>query len=272
MPKASAPASRVLLDPSGDPIPSTRPSEDPAALLKPDDPATSMFERLARDPSVDVAKLKELLAMHERVLASQAKAAFDAAYSEMQGEIPVIDEQGQILVQGEVRSTYARNEDIQPIIKPILKKYGFALRFRNETLADGRLKITGILSHRSGHSEQDEFVTLPDSGGRMNDIQRLGSARSYGQRYTTIALLNIATALEDDDGEKAGQAEVPAVPVGFDDFVTDLWAVADEGTAALEAAWAEAKKDFKTYLVKTDRQRWEKIKIRAARAEPQARR
>ena len=51
-----------------------------------------MFERLACDPNVDVAKLEKLIEMQERIMRHQAKAAFDAAFAEMQGEIPIITE------------------------------------------------------------------------------------------------------------------------------------------------------------------------------------
>lgn len=253
--------SKVAVPPPDLVVPPVAP---PPEIALPDNSATAMYERLLRDPAVDVAKLKELFALHERQMANVARGEFNAAYALMQGEIPVINEKGQILVQGEIRSTYARNEDIQPIIKPILAKYGFALRFRNETLSDGRLKITGILGHRSGHSEQDEFVTAPDSGGRMNDIQRLASARSYGARYCTIALLNIATALEDDDGVKAGTSALPEQPAKYQEWVLDLTAVADEGLAALEKAWEDSPKANKVHLVRTDKQKWERLKIKAA--------
>ena len=46
--------------------------------------AVSVFERLARDPSVDVDKLDRLMQMHERVTAKQAEGLFNAAMSDGQ--------------------------------------------------------------------------------------------------------------------------------------------------------------------------------------------
>jgi hypothetical protein len=231
---------------------------------KPTADALLMFERLASDPNVDVTKLEKLIEMQERILRHQAKAAFDAAFSEMQGEIPVITERGEIEVDGRVRSRYATNEDIQEVLKPILGRHGFSLRFRHEQ-DGGKLKVIGILSHRSGHSEHDEFVTAPDNGGKMNDIQRIGSARSYGQRYTTMALLNIATRGADDDAVAAGKPLAPAEPDGYGDWLDDLTAVADEGTEKLQAVWSKSKPPYKRHLMSTDRQRWSKLKDHAAK-------
>jgi hypothetical protein len=228
--------------------------------------ATLMFERLARDPNVDVDKLERLIAMQERILKHQAKSAFDTAFAAMQGDIPVVSEKGQILVKGELRSRFATNEDIQETVKPILQRHGFSIRFRNVVLEGGRLKVVGILSHRDGHSEEDEFVTKADDSGGKNDIQAIGSARSYGQRYTTIALLNIATRGTDDDGATAAAKpahQTPQAPAGFDDWLTDLSAVADNGWEALKKTWNDSAQPLRNYLAATSPNTFENLKRKA---------
>jgi hypothetical protein len=232
-----------------------------------EDNVTPMFERLAKDPAVDVEKLERLMGMHERMIKQQAKADFDRDYSQMQGDIPVITEKGEIVVKGELRSKYATNEDIQEAVKPILQRYGFALRFRNQVV-EGRLKVTGILSHRSGHSEEDEFVTKPDDSGSKNDIQAIGSARSYGQRYTTIALLNIATRGTDDDGQRAGDKpkdKESKAPAGYDDWLITLETVASDGMPAFADFWNKSKDEHRKYLASTAPKLLANIKNKANR-------
>lgn len=209
----------------------------------PEAPGTLMFERLARDPSVPVEKLEKLIELQERIMAHQARAEFSEAFARMQGEIPVITKRGEILVEGRVRSRFAKHEDIQRIVRPILQAHGFAIRHRNEYTPEGKLKIIGILSHRSGHSETDEFVGSADTSGSKNAIQSLGSTRSYGARYTTIALLNITTEDEDDDGagsSRAGQPDGPMPPAGYLEFLDTLRAAAMNGTEALRQAWRDS--------------------------------
>jgi hypothetical protein len=228
-----------------------------------------MFERLAKDPNVDVEKLERLIAMQERIMRHNAKAAFDAAFAKMQGEIPVITEKGQILVKGELRSKYATNEDIQEVVRPILQRHGFSLRFRNEVMDAGKVKIVGILSHEQGHSEQDEFVTKPDDSGSKNDIQAIGSARSYGQRYTTTALLNIATRGADDDGHRANVtkpgADTSKAPAGYDEWLGDLEAIADEGMPRFAKMWNDSKDEYRKYLVNTAPKLLASIRTKAAK-------
>ena len=257
----------LLIDPHTTPDPSAALVRQPELDVA---PAVSMFERLAKDPTVDVEKLERLISMQERILHHQAKAEFDEAFARMQGEIPEINEEGQIIVNGELRSKYARNEDIQRVVKPILQRHGFSIRFRNEWLDGGKLlKTVGILTHRSGHSESDEFVAAADTSGSKNAIQALGSTRHYGQRYTTVALLNIATR-GDDDGQSSEQYKAPERPDGYENWLLDMTAAADEGWPKLSQTFQKSRKDYRDFAVKHDKSKWEGLKAKAQKASQRA--
>jgi len=94
------------------------------------------FERLLRDPNVDPAKLEKFMALWERMQKLEAIKAFNEAFSAMQGELPTIDEQGRAVVPSQRTGTthsytYARQEDIIEIVRPILTKHGFSIRWRH---------------------------------------------------------------------------------------------------------------------------------------------
>lgn len=240
-----------------------------SAMPAPAPPTSDMMlviERVASNPDADIAKLERLIELKRTIDADHARAEFYAAFSAMQGEIPEITEKGEIKVEGVVRSRFAKNEDIQKVVKPILQRHGFALSFRNEFIPEMKaLRIIGILSHCSGHSERDEFIAAADTTGSKNAIQALGSTRAYGQRYTTIALLNIATR-EDDDGQRSEDFKKPEAPAGFDGWVTDLTAVADEGIARLTDAFNKSKDEFKKHLLKHFPKDWAALKTKAQKA------
>jgi hypothetical protein len=227
-----------------------------------------MFERLATNPDVNVEKLERLIAMQERIMAHNAKAAFDAAFAAMQPDIPEIDEKGRILVRGELQSTYARNEDMQKVLRPILAKHGFSLSFETQWPDKQTVKVFGILSHREGHSRRSEFLSDADTSGNKNAIQALGSAVSYGHRYTTKDLLNItsrAASERDDDGGSSEKFKAPAPPDKYDDWKVDMEAKADEGLKALQVAWTNSAGAFKNYVSKHDRQWYEQLKVKAGK-------
>jgi ERF superfamily len=168
--------------------------------------STSMvqvIERAARDPSIDMDKMERLLAMKERLDAKAAVEAYNTAFAEMQTELPEIDEHGKIKVGEQVRSTYAKWEDINVVIKPILAKHGFGLSFRTSTEA-GKADVTAILMHKGGHREETSMKLDADTSGSKNGVQALASSVSYAKRYTASAILNITTRGLDDDGNRAG--------------------------------------------------------------------
>lgn len=172
------------------------------AVAEVSDTAITMFERLARDPNIDPAKLQQLMDLQERAMKRSAEEAFNAAFADMQGDIPVITQNGEIKVNNDVRSRFARLEDIDRIIKPILQKYGFALT--HKVAYGDKLTVTTILLHRAGHREETIFVAPPDTSGSKNGIQAIASTISYGKRQNTKAILNVAEGGEDDDGTSGG--------------------------------------------------------------------
>lgn len=207
----------------------------------------SMFERLLRDPLVDVDKLERLMAMHERAQERGAKAEYYADFAKMQGELPTVLERGMTN-----NGAYARHEDIIEAVRDVLKTYGFIITFRTEFPDAGTVKVIGVLAHRSGHAEQTEFLSKPDTSGNKNAIQAVGSAISYGQRYTMRSLLNIASTKDDDDGRKAHQKQEKPAPEGYDKWLTELQDVAAEANwPAYGKFWNDSPKACRAYLVDT---------------------
>ena len=170
--------------------------------------AGSLMEAIsaaAGNPAVDVDKLDRLMALYERIEGNRAKTEFDAALAEMQDELPIVEERGEIRIGQGKAQKYALWEDINEAIKPVLSRHGFALSFRTGR-DDGAVVVTGILSHRSGHREETTMHLPLDTSGSKNNVQAVGSSTSYGKRYTAAALLNLTSRGEDDDGVAGGAA------------------------------------------------------------------
>jgi hypothetical protein len=168
-----------------------------------------VIERAARDPSIDMDKLERLLAMQERIMAQQAKAAYADALSRLQPTLPIIGERGAIKNNsGAIQSTYALWEDIVGIITPLLAAQGFSISFRIGN-ANQKIQVTGVLAHREGHSEETTIDLPADTSGSKNAVQAVASSVSYGKRYTAGALLNLRTGDVDDDGRGAGNETPP---------------------------------------------------------------
>lgn len=162
----------------------------------------ALIERVAANPDADIDKLERLLDMQERVANAHKQQAFNAAMARMQIDLPTIERSGVISVGGQVRSKYARYEDIMRAIKPVLTANGFAITFQTKNEGN-TIEVTGVLMHCEGWREQTSMALPYDSSGSKNAVQAIGSSTSYGKRYVLCSLLNIATGDEDDDGQLA---------------------------------------------------------------------
>ena len=139
---------------------------------------------------------------------------FEEAFLGLQGSLPVIPELGSVPGgQGRDGYSYALWEDINERIRPVLVEHGFSLRFRVRQ-DQGAVIVTAALVHVAGHREETELLLPVDGTGGKTAVQAVGSAVSYGKRYTASLLLNITTRGEDDDGRMIGRdAPVSAAEV-----------------------------------------------------------
>lgn len=186
------------------------PSSEAAAIF-------SMIERVASAPDVPIERVEQLFKLYTQMDAERARRSYHAAFASMQPSLPAVERKGKAHT-----SKYARFEDIVDAIMPVLAANGFGLSFRIAETA-GKVSVTCILSHKDGHSENTSYAFPYDVSGSKNAIQSIGSATSYGKRYTMTALLGIATRDEDDDGKAACAGETID-----EDQVEDLTAMMKE--------------------------------------------
>lgn len=171
-------------------------AEQPTALI-------AVIERAARDPSIDIDKMERLLAMQEKIFGKQVEAAFNAAMSACQAEMPQI---APLSKNDQTNSLYAPLEDIDRKARPVYTRHGFALSFgTTDCPLEGYFRQTCIVTHRAGHSRLYQADLPTDMTGLKGNpnktgIQGFGSTMSYGQRYMTKLVFNIVIGGEDTDG------------------------------------------------------------------------
>jgi ERF superfamily len=195
-----------------------------------------LMERSLADPGADLDRLDRVAVIYERALAREAEQAFARALIQIQRRLPVLDELGEVTDEsGAVKSTYASWEDTVETIRPILFRWGFALSFKPGLSPRGEPMVVGVLRHEAGHKEEAELVLPADVSGGKNVVQAVGSSLSYGQRYVTKLLLNLASRKldEDDDGQMGGSGEAER------DAIAEINALEDEDAFP---AWKRANR------------------------------
>jgi len=170
-----------------------RPSNDPMSLIE-----------LAIQGDIDVEKLDKLMSLQERWDSQQAKKAFYEAFCKFQSDLPIIKKKGKVDFEhkqggGKTEYTYARLEDIETAIKPLLAKHSLSYRF--EQINTDGITVKCIITHRDGHSESNKLTAFADQSGKKNAIQATASTVSYLRRYTLTGGFGICVSDEDDDGQ-----------------------------------------------------------------------
>ncbi len=159
------------------------------------------------------------------------------------------------------KSKYADLASVWEACRGPLTKHGIAVV--QSPSADGlRVSVDTLLLHTSGQWMRGTVSV----NAKEDSPQAVGSAITYLRRYALQSFAGVAP--EDDDAEAAqgrGKAlAIPAAPKGYEDWLIDMEAVAQEGTAKLEAAWKSSKPDYRYHLTSTDRAKWETLKRKAA--------
>lgn len=164
-----------------------------------------MIERAARDPSVDIDKLERLIAMRERMDATERERAFDFAMAAAQAEMrPVAADAN----NPQTRSKYASYFALDKAIRPIYTKHGFSLSFdEGDCPKADHIRVLCYVAN-SGHTRVYRKDMPADGKGAkggdvMTKTHATGAAASYGMRYLLKGIFNIAVGESDDDGNSA---------------------------------------------------------------------
>ena len=111
---------------------------------------------------------------------------------------------------GKFSYSYADLADVLTVARPVLARHGLAV-FQVPVTIRGAVEVTTTVLHASGQWLRFAPLRLPAG----DSAQAIGSAITYGRRYSESAALNVA-AVADDDGARAGDVQAKT-----DDDATD---------------------------------------------------
>lgn len=200
-----------------DEVPTPAPISEAGAVLQ-------IIERAARDPSVDIGKMRELLAMRKDMMAFEAERAYDAAMTAAQIEMRPIAVDAS---NPQTKSRYATFAALDGALRPIYTKHGFSLSFGTGDGAPAdHVRITCRIAHNGGH-RQNEHIDMPTDGkgAKGNDVMTkthaTGAAITYGRRYLEGMIFNIAIA-QDNDGNAPAANDTDTIDAMQCRYLTDL--------------------------------------------------
>ncbi|KAA8387649.1 hypothetical protein FKW31_03115 [Acetobacter sp. DmW_136] len=187
----------------------TRPQEAQKQMVAPDqgDQLLSIITQAASNPQCDVEKLRALLDMKKQVMEIDDRKEFSEAMSAAMGEMPQIFKAGIKEMNGKGSYRFARWEDMDSAIRPVLLRHGLRLSFTTERTEGNYIRVIGRITHANGQFQESSMELPIDNGPGRTEVQARGSTISYGKRYCAEMLLNIVRTNEDNDGAYTPQKQ-----------------------------------------------------------------
>jgi hypothetical protein len=178
--------------------------------------------------------LTQLVALSERMAATEAERAFTLAMAAFRAACPPVQrrtENAQFKVTRDGRQVnrmYASLDDIAATIRKPLGEHGFSYRWSDAIVEPGKLTLSCVVSHAGGHSKSSSITLPTESKAGCSEAQKVGAILTYAQRYSLINALGLTSCDEDNDGndeapaERISDADLLALEVALDEIKADL--------------------------------------------------
>jgi hypothetical protein len=217
---------------------------------------------MALQQGASLEQLERLMALKERHEANEARKAYTSAITAFKKNPPTIIKDKKVAFSGTEYNHATLGNVVRQIIAG-LAEHDISHSWSTQQLEGGQVAVTCTLTHAMGHSESVTLQSSKDDSGKKNNIQALGSAITYLQRYTLLSITGLATEEQDDDGESSTVgAEDVAEEIAnrtFHSLIQDLESTTtdeaakllwDIGSKALHATGSKgAYADFKTAVI-----------------------
>jgi hypothetical protein len=178
--------------------PSAKKSTKAVAIVEPTPTSLlAIIARIAADPAVNTDKMRAVIEIQRD---TESKQQFHDALIELDAELPRINKDGKIELRGGSKAIrFASFENLNKIIKPILRTHDFRLNFQPDVHPSGQGMVVHCHLTKGLYRESCVVpVSTAPASPAMNAQQSVGAAISYAKRYGAIALLNIETEAPDD--------------------------------------------------------------------------
>lgn len=157
------------------------------------------------------------------------------------------------------KSKYADLNSIWTACREALSENGLAVVQTVREREAGDICLHTTLGHYSGQWMASSMPIRVKSDGKNNELQMLGSSLSYLRRYSLAALVGVAPADEDDDGNagtgyKAPQpkepvTQIPVISKDKENAVTQIPVISKDQVSELYSLLAKCDGDFSDKVV-----------------------
>jgi len=201
--------------------------------------------QLAIEKGATIEVIERLVALQNQERNDQRAVALAAAFVRAKPKLPILskDSQASFELKSGGNKSYMFDKLpnlIEATAKP-LGEEGLALSFDAVTDHQAQMvTVTAILTHEAGGERMVTMSGPFDKSGNKGELQSIGSTKTYLEKYTGKAVLGLAAAEEDDDGQAGNPKDPPITDKQVDELARLL---ADAKVSAKKfLAWAGVEK------------------------------
>lgn len=166
----------------------------------------------AIEKGIETEQLRELMALEREWREDKARSAYAAAMAKFNGLKKVIPHNKKGKTAGNAPFSYSDFGALVNAVTPWLAECGLSFSHQKDKPVIGDNNQIAYqmvycrLLHEDGHSEQTEFMAIPDLrlNGKVSPSQLLQLAVTYAKRQTLSEALGLATSEDAKDDDSAG--------------------------------------------------------------------
>jgi len=197
----------------------------------------SSFQEMAKDPTIDAAKMRTLYDMQKQMVTDIRQEEFNKSKFDAMDAMPTITKNKVVNNKsGKVMYRYSDFKHLYNCVKPILKAQGLILDFDVDEMQGETkmtmLRVAPILRHTNGYIWHGSYMPVPVTAANsaISMTQAAKGAVETGKRTVLISCLGIT---EDEDPNLIGGSDEQAgIPTGenYDVMLEDATEAASRGT------------------------------------------
>ena len=170
-------------------------TEEPQSILQ-------IIADAAANPNINADKMSALLTLQERIMEHEKEASLNAALALLTPKLVRLKKSkaGAKTRDGAIKYYYTPREDIDAMLRPLLRDCGLSLSFTAREIGGKAWFVARVTEITKGGFKEAMMPYTPDSTNtQLNEPQKVSSGLSYAERHAIAMLFNLVTEGADDD-------------------------------------------------------------------------
>lgn len=155
---------------------------------------------------IDAETIRALVQMSHEHEDRKARKAYVQAMAAFKKNPPEITKNSHVRFhtgKGVTEYDHATLDHVASVVGEALGQQGLSFHWKTDQLEGGMVRVTCVMTHEGGHSEETTLQAGADQSGGKNSIQAVGSTVCYLQRYTLLSAVGLAAKGVDNDANIA---------------------------------------------------------------------